>query len=130
MAMPMPAMPPPYLEKPTAAFVLSLIGGILILVWGLFLVDIGQVAQRISFGFAGGGLTLIGLIETLCGVVILTFAALLFAKPEHHLEFGVLVLVFSLVSLVGFGGAVIGFILALVGGSSGSLTRRRRPRPP
>ena len=107
------------LEKPTAAMVLSIIGGIFILLWGAFLTWVGVEAQSLSFGVYGGGLTLIGGIEDICGLLIVVFGVLLYVSPEHHVPYGVLVLVLSVVSLVGLGGLIIGFILALIGGILG-----------
>lgn len=107
------------LEKPTAAFVLSLIGGIFILLWGLAITAIGVAAQNESFGLVGGDAVGIGAIEAVLGLLVIIFGILLFVMPEHHVALGVLVLLFSIFSLIGLGGLFIGFILGLVGGILG-----------
>lgn len=124
-----PLTPPPALEKPIAAFVLSLIGGIFILLWGLVIAGIGAQVQSVSFGVVGGAVLAIGAIESLMGLLILVFGVLLYVSPEHHTVYGVLVLVCSLVSLIGLGGLIIGFILALIGGILG-IAHRTTPASP
>lgn len=119
-----PAAP---LEKPTAAMVLSLIGGIFILLWGALIAYIGATA--ISFGFAGGGVEAIGGLEAVLGLLIIVFGILLYVSPEHHVAYGVLVLVLAIVSLIGLGGLIIGFILALIGGILGIVHKTTGPAP-
>ncbi len=100
-------------EKPTAAFVLSLIGGIFILLSGLAVAVIGA-ALTFFLGGIGG---LFGLIGALWGLLIIVFSALLYSSPRSHSAYGALILVFSLLSWFGsFGGFLVGFILALIGG--------------
>lgn len=116
------AMPP---RKPTAAFVLSLIGGIFILLWGLFIVSIGVAAQSAFIVYSGDVITL-GAVEAILGLLIMVFGVLLYMTPEHHVVYGVLVLLLAVVSLIGLGGLVIGFILALIGGILG-ITHKPEP---
>lgn len=107
------------LEKPTAAFVLSLIGGIIILLWGIALAAVGIAAQNATFGLYGGDITFLGGVEATLGLLVLVFGVLLYIMPQHHVVFGVLVLLFSIVSLVGLGGLILGFILGVIGGAFG-----------
>jgi len=107
------------LDKPTAAFILSLIGGIFILLWGIVIVAVGVAAENQTLGLYGGGVVAIGGLETVLGLLVIIFGVLLYAMPEHHVVLGVLVLVFSIVSLIGLGGLIIGFILGLIGGALG-----------
>lgn len=107
------------LRKPTSAFVLSLIGGIFILLWGLVIVAVGVSIQSQTFGLFGGDVVAIGGIEATLGLLCIVFGVLLYVSPQNHVVFGVLVLVFALVSLIGLGGLIIGFILALIGGILG-----------
>lgn len=106
--------PAPPLQKPTAAFVLSLIGGIFILLWGALIAVIGA-----SFGPIGRGVAYLGGIESLLGILVIGFGVLLYVMPQNHVAFGILVLVFSIASLIGLGGLLIGFILGLIGGILG-----------
>lgn len=112
----MATLPP---QKPTAAFVLSLIGGIFIMLWGVAIVGIGLAAQNATFGLYGGGITAVGSVEMVLGILVLVFGVLLYVLPQHHVVFGVLVLVFSIASLIGLGGLIIGFILGVIGGALG-----------
>ena len=59
------------------------------------------------------GFEFLGLIS---GILVLVFAILLKYNPSQGTAFGILVLIFSLVSLTGTGGFFIGAILGIVGG--------------
>lgn len=99
-------------DKPTAAFVLSLIAAIFILLNGLVVAAIGGILALI-FPEVGIALIALGLVF---GVVVLIGAIMLYAQPQQHVIWGILVLLFSIFSLVIGGGFIIGFILGLVGG--------------
>jgi hypothetical protein len=87
-------------DKPGAALGLSVAGGILILLVGIpFILLIG-----------------LGLVAIVCGIIIIAGAAAAYSNPASSTGWGVTILVLSLVSWVGGGGAFIGFVLALVGG--------------
>jgi Family of unknown function (DUF6114)/zinc-ribbon domain len=104
-------------EKPTTPMVLSIIGGVFIFLAGLAELWLGSIASSLSFGLIGGSLILFGALGALLGILIIVFAVLLHAQPQHKAIFGVLIIVFSVVSLTSFfGGFVLGFILALIGG--------------
>jgi uncharacterized protein DUF6114/zinc ribbon protein len=124
---PAPYGAPPELERPTAALVLSLLAGVIILLWGIALTGAGFALDRAGFGFGGQDIVTIGVIEAVCGVLILLLGIVIYLEPQHHVILGVLILVFSIVSLVGLGGFLIGFILGLVGGSLGIA---HKPAPP
>jgi len=59
------------------------------------------------------GLELVGVIT---GTLVIVFALLMRSKPSDRKTFGALVLAFSVVSLVGRGGFLVGSIIGLVGG--------------
>lgn len=60
---------------------------------------------------------LFGLVGAVWGVLIIVCALLLRSMPQNHVGLGIAVIIFALFSWVGsFGGFVIGFLLALVGG--------------
>lgn len=100
-------------QKPTAAFVLSLIGGIFVLIGGLAISALGAFVTFFAFGVGA----VLGVAGIVFGILIIVFAALLNAHPEQHVTYGVLILVFSIVSWFGaFGGFFIGFLLGLIGG--------------
>lgn len=111
---PTPAVPA---EKPTAAMVLSIIGGVFILLGGLAEIAVGSVISSLTLGVGGGVVIGLGALGLVLGILILVFGILVHSHPEQHTLYGVLIVVFSIVSLVSFvGGFVIGFILALIGG--------------
>ncbi len=114
---------------PNNAYILSLIGGIFILLAGLLIGLVGA-AVTFMFAFIGGALGLFGIIW---GIIIIVGAINLRAHPDQHVTWGVVILVFSLISWVGaFGGFFIGFLLSLVGGILGivwSPPRTQAPTP-
>jgi len=59
------------------------------------------------------GLESVGIIT---GILVIVFAILMRSRPADRKTYGVLILAFSLVSLVGMGGFFIGAIIGLVGG--------------
>jgi len=97
-------------DKSTAAFVLSLIGGILILINGLIVAVIGSF-----FVFFGVGILMI-ILGLVFGFAVLLSAIMLNANPREHVTWGILILIFSVLSIVIGGGFVVGLILGLIGG--------------
>ena len=128
-------------EKPTVAFILSLLGGIFLLLRG------GIVFMTRWYGFGGmmngywgwGGMMggydwgygpgvgmmgaysfgrVLGIVGMLFGVVVIIGAFMLYNNPSQHTTWGLVIVIFSALSV--FGGAMsglgIGFVLGLVGG--------------
>ncbi len=114
-------------QVPTGGAILSLIGGIFVLLGGIAMAVIGSIFS----GFLGDytGLFFIGLIV---GILIIVFAILMFAMPRMKLVWGILVIVFAFVSIpyAILGGFVIGFILALVGGILAIVYKAPAPMAP
>jgi hypothetical protein len=112
-------------SKPTAAFVLGLIGGIFILINAIAFYIMSSFLNTILGGMGGaasGAMTMINTLQILLWVAafgVLLPSILLFVKTEMHKIWGALILVFSIVSLAGGGGFFIGFILGLIGGILG-----------
>jgi hypothetical protein len=113
-------------NKPTTAFAFSIVGAIFVLLGGLSVMMLGAIFGTIfsfipTFGKAvGTGISLVGAVGVLSGVVMLAGAVLMYILPEKHAIWGGLTLVFSCVSWIGaFGGFAIGFVLGLVGGILG-----------
>lgn len=85
---------------PEAAYALSLLGGIFILIGGIILVPV-----------------LIGVFGIVCAIIVLYSAYNLRKDPSNHVFAGVVIIVFSVFSWVGsIGGLFIGFLLGLIGG--------------
>ena len=100
-------------NKPTAAYILSLIGGIFGLFGGLVLIGLGAIAGVFTFGlgfvFVGG----LGAWIVVCSLIVIIAASRLNSEPLEHSKWGAIILVFSLIgswSILN----LIGGILALV----------------
>jgi len=120
-------------EKPTAGLVLSLIGGIFILLVGILIAAVGGFMGSLP-GVPGGGanmVTLLGVVKIVNGLLVMVFGILLYVKPQQHVVWGVLVIVFSVVSLFDtLGGFIIGLILGLIGGILGAVWKPPAPMAP
>jgi hypothetical protein len=110
-------------EKPTKAFMLSLIAGILILsnsallgvaaTWFPWIIPtLPGSANNTTVPF--GSLTAAGLIF---GALVLLGALMLHIRPLNKKAWGILVIVFSIPSVITGGGFIIGFILGIIGGA-------------
>ncbi len=119
-------------EKPTAAFVLSLIGGILILLGAIVVMVLASVIG--SFMVIGGAdpniAYLYGAVGLIFAILVLVGAVMLWMKPQQHVMWGVVVLLFSLFSIITSGGFFIGLILGLVGGILGIVWKPPAPMAP
>ncbi len=125
-------------QRPITAFILSLIGGVLMILNGgmmFVLFMIGWYGFGYGYGIPGGmmggyqgmmgsfgvpfgfmsGLMLVGLIA---GILVVIGALMLNAQPAEHMSWGIIILVFSIISFLGMGGFFIGAILGIVGGFS------------
>jgi hypothetical protein len=117
-------------QKPETAFILSLIGGFLMLLSGLaysvwFNVggfDFGGMMGGFN-GMMGGfgnmfgfmeGYSLVGLVA---GIVVLAGALMLNSRPAENSTWGIIIVVFSAISLLGMGGFFVGAVLGIVGGA-------------
>lgn len=131
-------------EKPTTAFILSLIGGILIFLGTLYFVISNVVLWSIfaSLGFLGFPPINIALVVALslwgviCGTLTVVGAILIDSGEIHKVKNGsILVLVFSILSWIGAdAGLLVGFVLGLVGAILGLTWKppiaEKPPAPP
>ena len=111
-------------EKPTKAFALSLIAGILILT------NAASVATAATWfpwiiptlpGSSGNDTTIlysVAAVGLVCGVLVLFGAMMLRNRPANKKAWGIVIVVFSIPSVVTGGGFIIGFILGIIGGAS------------
>lgn len=103
-------------EKPTSAYILSLMGGIVIIISGAIIAVIGAGLTS-QLGGIGG---LIGVFGMITGILVITGAVMMNSRPEQHTVWGIIVVVFSFLSLIGaLGGFLVGFVLGLIGGIMG-----------
>ena len=114
----------------TTAFVISLIGSIIIILSGLIILAGGR--ELFLYGALGSyyypwllggfpwttGFTAfeIGTTGIVCGALILLGALMLKIKPASHVTWGVAILVGSAISPLEGGGFIIGAILGIIGG--------------
>jgi hypothetical protein len=115
---------PPKVERATIGFALSLIAGILVLVQGIVRIARGELnilgvldefRRRILGGLA---LEVVGAIAVVFGVLILVGAILLY-NAGNETAGGIIVLVFSALSILTGGGYVVGLVLGIIGGALG-----------
>jgi Family of unknown function (DUF6114) len=108
-------------DKPTAAFVLSLLGGIFVLIGGLVQTFLGAFISSIGMATGASNATGVGstfgILGMVSGVLMIMGGVLMYARPQTHTMWSAIVLVLSLVSLATstVGGFFIGFILGLIG---------------
>jgi hypothetical protein len=127
-------------ERPTAAFLLSLVGGIFILVGGgamsMFgrfgfggmmggfrgMMGYGYPAYRYGYGMMGGlGFGVFGILGLIFGAIVIISAFMLNSKPHEHSTWGTVIVIFSVLSIFGsaMGGFGVGLILGIIGGILG-----------
>jgi len=125
---------------PKTGSALALTGSILIVLCGTLLLWVStSVLPHINFpnvnaptqlapgsipAIASGVVGGIGLFGLVSGAIVLASAVLLLAVPSQRTTWGVLILVFSALSLLGMGGFLVGAVLGIVGGV---LTLRWKP---
>ena len=104
-------------EKPTAAYILSLIGGILGLIGGIALLVISMFVAGVATGVAASFIIAvymgIGIWSIICSSIVIFAAMRLNEEPWEHQKWGIIILVFSVVGIWSLLG-LIGGILALV----------------
>jgi hypothetical protein len=78
--------------------------------------------------FVAGITAVVATFGLVSGVIVLMAGVMLRTNPTQHTVWGVLVLVFSVLSFFGFGGFIIGAILGIIGGIM-ALTWKPSPTP-
>ena len=108
-------------EKPTAAFILSLLGAIFIIIGALgnlvLASIIGSYIGFLDFGAFGGAIMVMAVLGMVWGILVLVGAIMINSADTNKVRIGaILVLIFSILSWVGaYGGLFIGFLLGLIG---------------
>ncbi len=102
-------------DRPITPFILSLLGGLFIIVGGL----VGLVFFPYSY-FYGTNVAFVA-VAISTGIVVLAGTAMLYVRPDQHLIWGVIIVVFSVMSIFSwigglFGGFFIGMVFGIVGG--------------
>jgi len=120
----------------TVAFVISLVGGIIILgfslinlvwfasdapTWGGF----GDYWSGIMDGYhnfmgnyasSTGFFTSVSIVSFVCGVIVVFGSLVLRIHPGEHRLWGAVIIVFSAISFIGMGGYFVGAIFGVLGG--------------
>jgi len=125
---------------PRTASILALVGGILIILGGtLFLAVSTFILPHLDYSnlrtppgltpasipsLVSGIVWTMGLFGLVSGIIVLTSAVMLLTSPSQRRTWGVLMLVFSILSFLGLGGFIVGAILGIAGGI---LTLRWKP---
>ncbi len=123
-------------ERPTAAFLLSLVAGIFILLgaglmsmfgsgfmgmmnrYGRNGFGYGMMGQ--GFGMMGFAFGILGIVGLIFGAIVIISAYMLNSKPKEHTTWGTLIVIFSVLSILGSaGGFGVGLILGVIGGILG-----------
>ena len=118
-------------ERPTAAFLLSLVAGIFIILGGGMMSMLGYGFAGMmgryggfggmmgpGFGMMGFAFGMMGFLGLIFGAIVIISAIMLNSKPLEHATWGTLILIFSVISIFGsaMGGFGIGLILGIIGG--------------
>jgi hypothetical protein len=131
----------------TFAYIVSLIGGLIILIasilnvlwyssgasnFGGYGIYVGGMMDGYhnfmgTYGSSYGFLAGISLVAVICGVIVVMSAIILRLNPQQHMIWAIVIIVFSAVSFVGMGGFFIGAILGIVGGLFVIATRQTNP---
>src|SRR2546426_1847024 len=130
---------------PNTASVLAIIGGCLMIVAGMLITALavfviphlntslfhnatGSLPVQNVPSFVGSILTGFGLLGLISGIIVLGSGIMLRINPGQSVVFGLLILVFSVLSFFGSGGFVAGAVLGIIGGIM--TLRWRRPAAP
>ena len=128
------------LAYPRTAALVALVGGMIMIIGGVIFIGVASLViphldlsnmtlpqgmDRASLqGLISGVLEVMGGFGLVCGAIVLVSATMLLAKVGTRRTWGILILVFSVLSFVGLGGFIIGAILGIAGGV---LTLRWKP---
>jgi hypothetical protein len=75
-----------------------------------------------GYGMMGGfGFGMFGILGLIFGIIVIISAFMLNSKPQEHSTWGILIVIFSVLSIFGgtMGGFGVGLILGLIGGILG-----------
>lgn len=110
-------------ERPIVATAFSFGGGVLILATSILHTWFGQMVgmwftmggmrNMMDIGPMVQGVSLIGVIS---GVLVLLATLMMYYHPAQSFKWGVVVIVFSMLSLFGLSGFMLGAFLGLIGG--------------
>jgi hypothetical protein len=120
----------------TLAFIISLVGGLIVVIFSLVNALWFGYGASVDGGFGGfmrgamggnhnfmgtyasstGFFTTISIISLVCGVIVVFASLVLRLHPEDHVLWGIVIVVFSAISFVGMGGYFVGGAFGILGG--------------
>jgi hypothetical protein len=117
---------------PRTASILALVGGVLMLLGGVVFIAVSAfILPHLNYtnlntpphlnpsaipGLVSGIVGVMGAFGLVSGVIVLISAVMLLTNLGQRRTWGVLILVFSVLSFLGLGGFIAGAILGIVGG--------------
>ena len=124
LAMPIVAVNEMADGKPTAAFILTLIGGVLVLIGSIVFIAAGSLAGSLGVPTTTTVTTTLvvsGVLGIVLGIVLIVASILLNTTDMKKRKlWSIIAIILAIISLVAAGGGfIIGFILALIGGILG-----------
>ena len=122
-------------KRAITGFIISLVGGIIILAVSLYMTAMmAWMASLISDfayygglngldfgGFFGAVALVYGVIGLILGLLVIVGAVLIYKRKE--VVGGILVIVFSVLSIIAGGGLIVGLVLGIIGGILGILKK-------
>lgn len=108
-------------KKATIGFIISLIGGIIILINGIMFFAMAEFLETLGTSIPifvadiFAGLAAVGVLFA----ILVIIGAILIYMPGKETIGGILVIIFSILSIVIGGGFLIGLILGIIGGALG-----------
>jgi hypothetical protein len=121
-------------NKPTAAYWLSMIGGILGLLGGLLVIVAGAVVGAFTFGLGFVVIGSIGIWISICSAIVIYAALKLNSEPLQHSKWGAIILVFSIIggwSILDFIGGLLALVYTpIIGGAQQPYGQQQYAQPP
>jgi hypothetical protein len=112
----------PPVKRATAGFVISIIAAILILLnallVGVALTMLDIFMAMMPFPIATGMIVVWATAGIIFGIIVLVGAIMIY-RPGREMVGGILVIIFSILSIIIGGGFIIGLILGIIGGALG-----------
>jgi len=103
-------------EKPTGGYILSLLGGISIMIGGLFVIFSRSVVEP-PFGIPDYTAFICGPIGILLGFIMIYGASQAYYNPSLGPRWGSVIIIISILSwVVAVGGVLVGFLFGFFGG--------------
>lgn len=127
--------------RPTAGMVLSVIGGLFILLVGALILWVASILESLIEGLlplSGATLNmdpllwvriLGGVFGVAFGLIIILGGAMMAIRPQSSTIWGVIILILSILSVLSTGGFFLGMILGIVGGILGIVWKPPMAQP-